>query len=128
MDLERGMVETTDSEPRRFRRRHLVLGVVAFVALVAFVQQEPPHYRDPAFLSKVDQNYRKIKNDHAIAMYDRTVEELSRLSAPFPIQDDDMIVVDDAIYSFEPEDEDVDLSFWSGRPAPPVPVGRRWFR
>merc|ERR1719235_1610340 len=117
--MERGMDETTDEHapPTPRIRLRVVLGLVAFLALGAFVARDPPHYRDPAFLAQVDRRYRKIQNDHAIAMYDRTVEELSRLNVPFPMNDD-LIAVDEGIFDFEVADEDVDLSFWSGKPAP----------
>merc|ERR1711924_101880 len=74
-------------------RVRMVLGLVAFVALVASVAREPPHYRDDTFLAQVESRYRKIQNDHAIAMYDHAVEELARVNAPFPTLDGNLVVV-----------------------------------
>ena len=138
-DLERGF-DDTDASATRERgtiRLRAVLGVLSAVALVAFLIREPTHYRDEAFLAQVDRHYRKIQNDHAVAMYDRAVDDLSRVGATFPVQDesardDGYVIVEewtDRLFEPQPEDEDVDLTFWSAPPAQrPARFERRWFR
>ena len=43
----------------------------------AGAQREQP--RAAASTCEVDERYRKIRNDHAVAMYDRAVEDLARV-------------------------------------------------
>ena len=110
-------------------RLRMVLGLVAFVGLAAFATRTPEHHHDPEFLQQVDERYRKIRNDHAVAMYDRAVEDLARVGrdirAEASILDDSSLFVD-PIFDDVYEDEELDTDFWSWTPPSPEPVQRLW--